>query len=685
LARPLLALTCLIAALAPAAARGEGSIAFNGTSSPSGGSSKLENPDADVLDGSNLMTICVWVFRTGPGQGDAGTLLTLDEAGALGSSVKLLNSASKLALFAGFVPTPGVWSVPLEDNSWSAVAVTYDKSDQGKKPTFRVNFKDVTPTEDLAPGGTPFSVPPGYCIGNLTTQTSTWQGRIAQVQVFNRILSPAEMDGSLRDPGSVTNGLRLWLPMTTATEINDRSGNGFHGTGTDLETDFNGPRLTDQPDVPPGYTDVTQQVIPRFANGITYPAGQLRGSGPHSVIVATDRTQNLAALTRSIIITEGYTEPLSEWQAGSIPPPPPDPPFAPAVLQPQLLNCTIAGYSNDGYATDGYVNDNPATVPADVEDLYDAYRAFGNAGIVDNVCFFYIPGTSLDIGRPGNKRNGPTLPHDRLKWILSRVSVRRVFRGIYNHAVDSYMRDIEVEGFRDYAVRLASSVQFQNIHTYGGGRSDEKFGSGGAGVWINGEKNIGSALYVEHSPIGLRIDGNNNTISGITSHSCATNNIRLDGANIINGFELRSSPTNILLNQAQNTISDGVIVLQDDGTGIKVTNGDVQVIRGVQIAGYQADLQPDDPSDPTFADRATGFDADDTLNDCWIQLDISNCTTGIDLDDSGTGRIGERNFIWINTHNCTTAYDLPAGWQFTTPAITTNRVFINGIQFYPAP
>jgi hypothetical protein len=152
---------------------------------------------------------------------------------------------------------------------------------------------------------------------------------------------------------------------------------------------------------------------------------------------------------------------------------------------------------------------------------------------------------------------------------------------------------------------------------------------------------------------------------------------------VISGFELRSAPTNILLNQAQNTISDGAIVLQDNGTGIKVANGDIQNIRGVQIAGFQSHLPENDPSDRTFADGATGFDADDTLNDCWIQLVISDCTTGIDLNDSGTGRIGERNFIWVSTLNCTTSYDLPTGWQFTTPVPTTNRVFINGVQFYP--
>jgi hypothetical protein len=91
----LLGWSCLVAPLlATSMARGDGSIAFNGTSSPSGGTSNLENTTANVLSGSNIMTICAWVYRAGAGEGNAGTLLTLDHVGGSGSSVKIQNSSS---------------------------------------------------------------------------------------------------------------------------------------------------------------------------------------------------------------------------------------------------------------------------------------------------------------------------------------------------------------------------------------------------------------------------------------------------------------------------------------------------------------------------------------------------------------------------------------------------------------
>jgi hypothetical protein len=432
---------------------------------------------------------------------------------------------------------------------------------------------------------------------------------------------------------------------------------------------------------------VKQHVIPRFADGATYPAGQLRGTGANSVLVATAETQNLLAATRSTVITEGYDQLLSEWQVGSIPLDPPAPAYSPAVLQPQLVNCTVAGYSTTGYATTDYVNDVPATVAANVPDLYDGYRGFANGGIVDNVCFFYVPGTALDIARAGSDRYGQMLPHDRLKWVISRVSVRRVFRGIDNEAVDSYMRDIEVEGFRDWGVRLFSSVQFQNIHTYGGGRSDEDDGSGGAGLWLTGEQNLGSAVYVEHSPIGLRIHqaGKKNSINQITSHHCPVNNIRIDGgANCISQIDLRSSPGNILITGGQNCVSDGSIVLQDGGTGIKIeTDGRFHMIGGIAMTGYQEnpDPTPDDPK----ADNAVGFDADVELNDCKIQLVITHCAKGIDLDDAGVGRVGSRNIIIVNTDTVDTPYELPSNVTQTVNTNDTNQIYINGVRYYKQP
>jgi hypothetical protein len=601
------------------------------------------------------------------------------------------STADTLIWLGGFTDGGGggsaKWTFPVSDGKWSAVALTYDKSSSDTPPGVRVNFVGVTPDNaQQNPGIDPVPADPGYCVGNETNGTRTWNGKLAHIQVFNRILTPAEQDACLREPGSVTSGLRLWLPMTTAADTTDRSGNSFHGTPTDLTTGREGPPVMTHPEGAPagidslnaGVLPVTQHVILRYADGVTYPAGELEGTGANSVIVATADTQNLPAATRSIVITEGYDQQLSEWQVGSIPLPPPAPAYSPAVLQPRLLNCTIAGYSTTGYATNDYVNDQPPTMTS-AEDLYDGYRGYGNGGIVDNVCFFYIPGTALDIARAGSQRNGQMLPHDRLKWIVSRVSVRRVFRGIESTAVDSYMRDIEVEGFREYGVKLFASVQFQNIHTYGGGRTDVL--GGGAGLWITDQQNLGSGLYLENSPIGLRIDGPRNSITGLTSHACATNNILLDGqANTISQIDLRWSPVNVLINADQNFIHTGKIQLQDGGVGVRITSPNLHHIRDIIFDGFG----PADDAHPAneYSEGATAIDVDATLNFCTIHAFVGNCSTGIDFRGGG---IGTNNVIWINTAaNVADPVFWPLGetWSPNVKTTETNDIRINGIRQY---
>ena len=75
----------------------------------------------------------------------------------------------------------------------------------------------------------------GYCVGNVTGQTRTWDGGLAYLQFFTSILSADDMDKGLRCPGSVAGAL-LYLKMEYDTDVTDYSGNGLNGTGTALAT-----------------------------------------------------------------------------------------------------------------------------------------------------------------------------------------------------------------------------------------------------------------------------------------------------------------------------------------------------------------------------------------------------------------------------------------------------------------
>ena len=132
-------------------------------------------------------------------------------------------SGENLTFLAKHATTHSTSTFAVPHNVWTPVAISH-KYVSGGTPTVRANFQSVTPTQ-TGPSGNPLAVNNGYCVGNVSGQINTWAGRIAHVQVFNRRLSPAEMDACLRDPGSVQHDLRLWLPMTSSIDTTDRSGN----------------------------------------------------------------------------------------------------------------------------------------------------------------------------------------------------------------------------------------------------------------------------------------------------------------------------------------------------------------------------------------------------------------------------------------------------------------------------
>jgi hypothetical protein len=355
---------------------------FNGSSAA--GTSKLQNNTADLID-EHEMTICAWVQSSGVGEDSGGTLVSLDEAQS-GVLIQHYSSLSKLVFGAKFASVNGAWTFPIVEDTWCAVAVSYD-TDTPNDLTARVNFADVTVTQLSTPSGAAPNLNTGYCVGNNSGQNYTWQGRIAHVQIFNRILFADEMDACLWVPGSITSGLRLWLPMTKASDTTDKSGNGFDGTPTDLNSGSNGPILSTQSAlargitvVPPldvsivndapvwTYMTVTQHLIPRYACGVGQPnnwsttrsiapAGQLIGAGPMSVIRGNGSTSSQTV--KAVVITEDYDNAanLALYGSGEYN----QSGYKPAVLRPVVRDLTIAGHDETGtnYVSAGVVGNDP--------------------------------------------------------------------------------------------------------------------------------------------------------------------------------------------------------------------------------------------------------------------------------------------------------------------------------------
>jgi hypothetical protein len=695
LTRRLFGSVVCIVALCAATARGDGSIFFNGTNS------KIQNDNADILNTQTQITVCAWVFAESTGGGGNGSILRLDEQGD-----KIIFGYEGPGTDMHWRADSGHWTFPLGLGGWRAISVTYDFT-SSSAPVVRVNFAPVTVTPVVS--WTSDLPATGYCIGNHSGGTTGWHGKIAHVQVFNRVLTPAEADRALLTPGSVTKDLRLWLPMTNLLDTYDRSGNGHDGTAAYISTGKDWPPIDKvrglAPGIvmlPSGITPIGQFVIPRYNSPQQHPSGnspqdhpsgELRGSGPMSIIAATPETVNQP--NPAVVVTEGNhvspPEDISEWQVGS------SNATAPAVLQPTLTNCTVIGYiANYDWTQEGVVNDQPRMNDQGEPDLYGGADLYGNGGVVYNVGFFGIPGTACKLTRRGSSRQGFQLEHDRLRWKIERCYARRCYRGFEIGATDMTAGDIEVEAVRDWGVKINDSVQFGTIHVYGCGYPGAP--GGGAAMWITGQQNMGGPVYLENATIGLNDSGQHTTINGITSHTCDSYNMKIAGAGgKYFGVDLRRAPINIRFEGDGNVVHAGVIQLAEAGKGIEYNDGTVvdsssgaNNVRDIVINGYgDKDMDGTIEAGEEFADNAIGIDVNTTLKFVNITgIYIDSCTKGIDF--SGGGNIAnDGSVIWINTTTSgpgtvTTPVTWPDGqtWSTTPNANDKRDIRINGMRYY---
>lgn len=208
--------------------------------------STLEHTTAAGFD-TATMTLCAWALADGEGENALGRIFQASEADTTPSPALFhFGGANQLKWYYDFTgggSVDGQWTFPATDGQWNAIGVSYDRSSVANDPVARVNFADVTVTETATPVGTAETPATGYCVGNISGQTRTWDGALAHVMFFNVVLSAEEMDQALIRPGSMRRGLVLWLPMWDSSHVEDLSGSALNGTATALAT-RDGPPIT---------------------------------------------------------------------------------------------------------------------------------------------------------------------------------------------------------------------------------------------------------------------------------------------------------------------------------------------------------------------------------------------------------------------------------------------------------
>lgn len=203
------------------------SIVFDGTTT------KLEHTTADLLSGST-MTVGAWVFANSAGEANQGRVFCVPESGV----TRLYHpaSANTLSWVQDFNTTDGVWTFTAPDNQWNWVTLTYDRGSTANDPTARVNFTSATVTRVTAPVGTSVAWTGGFCIGNITGQNLTWDGRIAHLQCFPGTILTAQMQDQIGyRPGSVP-ATGSWFPLYRSSFLCDLRNTVATPTGTGHST-----------------------------------------------------------------------------------------------------------------------------------------------------------------------------------------------------------------------------------------------------------------------------------------------------------------------------------------------------------------------------------------------------------------------------------------------------------------
>lgn len=196
-------------------------IDFNGTTS------SVSHSTHDIQNGSTTTTICFRAISDTPGEANNGTVFHYDVVPQTRRLIISNDGADRYRIRKTTSAVTGLWRFPRVDGVWESISITYDWSSAANDPVVRVNFAGVTVTRVNAPTGTLGTPLEGYVMGNNTTTNGHYDGAIEHLQIWNSILSAADQDKALMNPGIVP-GARLHIWNYDNGGCYDRSGNKFH-------------------------------------------------------------------------------------------------------------------------------------------------------------------------------------------------------------------------------------------------------------------------------------------------------------------------------------------------------------------------------------------------------------------------------------------------------------------------
>jgi len=201
-------------------------------------------------------TISAWINPSGWGENDYGRILDKSADVDAGNGWALeVTSSGDLRFEHGFETQRGGWEAQgaITLNTWQHVVVVYDNTDTANDPLMYINGVLQTVTQDSS-GGTPSGTASSdagqdLIMGNFVSSGAdstqrTFDGSIDEVGIYNRMLTPAEID-ALFNTGIIANDTDVDGDALSAILVSGPS-NGTLALNTDgsftytPNADFNG-------------------------------------------------------------------------------------------------------------------------------------------------------------------------------------------------------------------------------------------------------------------------------------------------------------------------------------------------------------------------------------------------------------------------------------------------------------
>jgi len=196
-------------------------------------------------------TIVAWIKADAfPQRGLVFGAYNSSSGNLIGLSAMSAGTSGAFELEASFSGAFARWKAPDNDlatGQWYGIAGALDASSTANDATLyrkigpSGSIASRTVTELTAPSGSLVTNQDGWWTGAVLS-SYPFDGRVAYVRFYNRVLSQSEINSEFTTPGSVTSGLLLaWNFQSNA---NDSSGNNRNGTVSGAVLDSDNPALS---------------------------------------------------------------------------------------------------------------------------------------------------------------------------------------------------------------------------------------------------------------------------------------------------------------------------------------------------------------------------------------------------------------------------------------------------------